>query len=140
VATLRDRLNKTMSGWHRRLYVRSGQARRMRGAPLLLLTTVGRRSGQRRAVPLMYLADGERWVVVASNGGQDHDPDWYRNLLEQPLAEVRVGDDELPVVARVLGGEERAAVWPRLVSMYGGYAKYQRRATREIPVVVLSPR
>lgn len=140
MATLRDRFNKTLSGWHGALYRRGSWARKMQGAPLLLLTTVGRSSGQRRTVPAMYMEDGERWVVVASNAGQDHHPAWYLNLLDQPLAEVRVGDVEVPVKARVADESERASLWPRLVKMYGRFGTYERRTRRSIPVIVLTRR
>jgi deazaflavin-dependent oxidoreductase (nitroreductase family) len=112
----------------------------LRGAPVLLLTTTGARTGQRRTAPLLYLRDGDRLVVVASKGGMSKHPLWYRNLLAHPEVEVEVGRERRTMVARTAGPEERAALWPRLVAMYRAYADYQARTPREIPVVVLEPR
>jgi deazaflavin-dependent oxidoreductase (nitroreductase family) len=112
----------------------------LRGAPVLLLTTTGARTGQPRTAPLLYLRDGERLVVVASKGGMSQHPLWYRNLLAHPDVEVEVGGTRLAMTARVVGTAERAALWPRLVAMYPDYDDYQARTTREIPVVALEAR
>jgi deazaflavin-dependent oxidoreductase (nitroreductase family) len=140
--TVRDRFNKVMGRMHRTVYRRSGGkvGGRFGRAPMLLLTTTGRRSGQARTVPLIYLADGERFVVAASNAGQDHDPAWYGNLQAQPAAEVEAGDRRIPVTGRVADPAERAALWPRLVAIFGNYAKYEQRTDRPIPVVILERR
>lgn len=106
-------------------------------APILLLTTVGRKSGERRTVPVQYLADGPRLVVVATNDGSQKHPDWYHNLLSRPSAEVEIGRDRRNVRARVASDEERAALWPRLVEMYPNYERDQARTSRSLPVVVL---
>jgi deazaflavin-dependent oxidoreductase (nitroreductase family) len=111
----------------------------LHGAPVLLLTTVGARSAQRRTTPLIYLADGEDLVVVASKGGMSRDPDWYHNLLQNPDARVQIGADERTVVARRATRDEKAALWPRLLEIYPDYADYQARTERDIPVVILSP-
>ncbi|MHB2016788.1 MAG: nitroreductase family deazaflavin-dependent oxidoreductase [Candidatus Xenobia bacterium] len=110
------------------------------GAPVLLLTVVGRKSGQPRTVPLLYLRDAERYVVVASKGGDPKDPDWWLNLKKTPQATILVGEQELPVTAVQASREEKGRLWPLLVQMYAGYADYQKRTTRDIPVVILTPR
>lgn len=106
-------------------------------SPVLLLTTIGRKSGLPRTTPLMYLADGARIILVASNGGAEKHPLWWRNLLANPHAEVQIGREQLRMTARQATQEEHAQLWPRLVAMYGPYADYQKRTSREIPVVVL---
>jgi F420H(2)-dependent quinone reductase len=109
------------------------------GAPVCLLTTQGRKSGQRRTVPLLYLADGDDLVVVASQGGAPRHPGWYFNLVADPTAEVQVGRRRFPVTARTVSDEEKATLWPRLVEIYPPYEAYQHRTTRSIPVMRLSP-
>ena len=109
------------------------------GAPVLLLTTVGRRTGQPRTAPLLYLREGENFVVVASKGGMSHHPLWYKNLEANPRVEVEIGRERRTMVARRATASEKAAVWPRLVAMYRDYDTYQARTERDIPVVILSP-
>jgi deazaflavin-dependent oxidoreductase (nitroreductase family) len=109
------------------------------GLPMLVLRSVGRKSGQTRTTPLVYLPHGDEFVVVASFYGSPSHPAWYRNLQAQPACELRAGRRRLRAVARTAGPEERARLWPRLLELYPGYAEYQRRTEREIPVVVLSP-
>jgi deazaflavin-dependent oxidoreductase (nitroreductase family) len=106
----------------------------------LLLTTTGRRSGQARTVPLAYLADGERFVVVASNGGADRPPAWWTNLRARPEAIVQVGARVVPVVARAATAAEHAVLWPRLTAVNPFFAQYAQITSRRIPVVVLEPR
>ena len=109
--------------------------------PTLLLRHVGRTSGKRYETPLLYLEDGPDLVVVASQGGLPKNPQWYANLLAQPETSVSLkGQRSRPVHARVVGAEERAALWPRLVDLYADFAKYQKWTDREFPVVVLEPR
>ncbi len=110
------------------------------GAPIFLLITRGRKSGQQRSVPLLYLADGDDLVVVASQGGAPQHPGWYFNLVAEPLVEAQVGIRRFPVTARTVDATEKAALWPRLLVLYPQYEAYQRRATRSIPVVRLTPR
>ena len=110
------------------------------GAPVLLLTTVGRKSGQPRTAPLLYLEDGENLVIVASKGGMSHHPVWYLNLEANPDVKVQVGSERRRMRARRALDEEKAKLWPRLVAMYGDYDTYQGRTDRNIPVVILSPR
>ena len=126
---------------HRGLYSLTGGrvGGRMMGMPVLLLTTTGRRSGQPRTSPLMYLPDGEACVVIASNAGEPRHPAWWLNLLDQPRATVQRGNRVLPVVAREAQGEEREQLWARLVRAEPSYQTYAQRTTRRIPVVVLEP-
>jgi deazaflavin-dependent oxidoreductase (nitroreductase family) len=109
------------------------------GAPVCLLMTAGRKSGRRRSVPLLYLRDGNDFIIVASQGGAPQHPGWYFNLQANPKAEVEIGRSRLAVVARTVGEDERAALWPRLVAIYSPYETYQHRTTRRIPVMRLSP-
>jgi deazaflavin-dependent oxidoreductase (nitroreductase family) len=109
----------------------------MRGAPVLLLTTTGRRSGQARTIPLLYLEDGGDWVVVASNGGRDEHPGWWRNLAASGTGEVEVGNVRTRVTAREVAPAERDQLWPRLVEMFPNYDEYRKKTDRTIPVVKL---
>jgi F420H(2)-dependent quinone reductase len=103
----------------------------------LLLTTTGRRSGEARTVALAYLADGDDLVIVASNGGSDKPPAWWRNLQAEPRATVQVGRDTFPVAARDAEGDERARLWEMLKRYNPPYAAYEQMTSRLIPVVVL---
>jgi deazaflavin-dependent oxidoreductase (nitroreductase family) len=109
------------------------------GAPVCLLTTKGRRSGRPRTVPLLYLKDGSDYVVVASQGGAPRHPDWFLNLEADPHAKLEIGTHRFKVIARRVGEEERAALWPRVVAMYRPYEAYQRCTSRRIPLVRLRP-
>jgi len=134
---------KAMSAVNRWIYRATGGrlgGRFPGGAPLLLLTTIGRKSGQPRTTPLIFLADGEDLVVVASKGGMDHHPLWYTNLVANPDVEVEVGSAKSLMRARTANAEEKARLWPQLVGLYASYESYQERTDREIPVVVLSRR
>jgi deazaflavin-dependent oxidoreductase (nitroreductase family) len=106
---------------------------------MLVLHTTGRRSGQRRETPLSYTMDGEAYVVIASDGGSPHDPDWYLNLQADPDVEVDVRGQRRRVHAETVAGAERDRLWRHAVRSYGGYAQYQARTDRQIPVVRLSP-
>ena len=110
--------------------------------PVLELTTVGRKSGQPRSVMLTSpIQQGDDVVVVASRGGDDHHPAWFLNLRDQPEVEVALaGAPKAPYLARVASSEERAELWPTIEATYDGYAGYQRKTDREIPLVILSPR
>lgn len=112
----------------------------LRGATVLLLTTVGRKSGEQRVAPLIYVRDGERLLLVASKGGMDHHPLWYRNLVADPEVEVQIGAETLSLRARTANREEKAALWPKMVAVYRDYDDYQARTARDIPVVILEPR
>jgi deazaflavin-dependent oxidoreductase (nitroreductase family) len=108
--------------------------------PMLLLDHVGARSGTERTSPLVYVRDGEDYVLVASKGGFPKHPGWYHNLRANPDATIQVGSRRLAVHARVATPKERERLWPMAVRTYRGYTGYQQRAGREIPLVILSPR
>ena len=111
---------------------------RMANSPVLLLTTTGHKSGRRRTVPLLYLKDQDDFVLVASNGGVARHPAWYRNLQANPDVEVEVLGVTKRVNARTAKPEEKLRLWPLLVAMYPGYARYQAITNRNIPLVLLS--
>ena len=108
-------------------------------APVLLLTTTGRKSGQPRTAPVVYLGDGEKMVVIGSNAGHSRTPAWSLNLKAHPGAEVEVGRERRPVRARVAAGEERADLWRRHNQQYSGFDEYEARTDRDIAVFVLEP-
>jgi F420H(2)-dependent quinone reductase len=108
--------------------------------PMLLLDHVGARSGVRRTMPLVYTRAGEDYVLVASKGGYPRHPAWFHNLKAHPDTTIQVGPRRIAVHAHVASDEERARLWPKCVATYGGFAGYQQRAPRTIPLVVLSPR
>lgn len=110
---------------------------RLGQAPILLVHHVGRRSGKARVTPLLYLADQDRLVIVASKGGSDRHPAWFHNLMANPGTTVEIGRERRRVRARQASEQERARLWPRLVEMYPSYATYQTHTDRLIPVVVL---
>jgi deazaflavin-dependent oxidoreductase (nitroreductase family) len=108
------------------------------GRTLLLLHTVGAKSGQARINPVAYVADGERLVIIASKGGAPTNPDWYYNLLAQPLVKVEVGSEQFQVRAEVATEPERTRLYNQMVDMMPGFAEYQRKTTRVIPVITLT--
>jgi deazaflavin-dependent oxidoreductase (nitroreductase family) len=109
--------------------------------PVVDLHTVGRKSGLPRSTMLTApLIDGDRIVLVASKGGDDRDPDWYRNLVAHPEIELTMAGRRRPMRARRASQEEKAELWPRVVAAYPGYGGYQRRADRDIPLVICEPR
>lgn len=112
----------------------------LRGAPVMLLTTVGRKSGQKRVAPLLYLRDGEKIVCVASKGGMPRHPLWYENLVANPEVEVQIGSEIRPMRAATATAAQKAAYWPKLTAMYRDFDDYQARTDRDIPVVILTPR
>jgi F420H(2)-dependent quinone reductase len=109
-------------------------------APMLLLDHVGAKSGKRRTSPLVYVKDGDDVVLVASKGGHPRHPAWFHNLRANPETVVQIGSEKRPVRARVADNEERGRLWPKAVATYGGYAGYQKRTARKIPLVVLERR
>ena len=109
------------------------------GAPLVLLTTTGARSGQPRTSPMMYLDDGGRRYVFASKAGAPTNPDWYHNLKANPEVTVEVGTDELRATAREVTGAERDRIYAHQAGLYPGFAEYQEKTARTIPVVELVP-
>lgn len=110
------------------------------GAPLLLLHTTGAKSGEPRVHPMMYLAVDDGWAVFASYAGLDVNPAWYHNLRAHPQASIEVGTDTVEVVARELTPEERAPLWDEQKRRYPGFAAYEKRTDRVIPVVLLTRR
>jgi deazaflavin-dependent oxidoreductase (nitroreductase family) len=110
------------------------------GVFTLLLTTTGRKSGRRTTTPLIYGRDGDDYVVVASKGGADEHPLWYRNLEVHPDVQIQVGGDVMAAVARTASGEERSRLWSLMTAIWPDYDQYATRTEREIPVVVLTPR
>ena len=108
-------------------------------APMLLLHTRGARSGFERVTPMMYLADGSRYLVFASKAGADRNPDWYHNLLAHPTSTIEVGDEHVSVTATELHGSERDRFFAEQAHRYPGFAGYQRATQRVIPVVALTP-
>ena len=127
---------------HNELYRRTGGkvGGKLRNAPVLLLTTTGRKSGQPRTNPLLYTDAGDNaYMVIASKGGADEDPFWYLNLKANPLAEVTIGRETKRVRARDAEGEERERLWRALADLNPGYDGYAKKTSRRIPVVVLEP-
>jgi deazaflavin-dependent oxidoreductase (nitroreductase family) len=107
------------------------------GAPILILTTTGRRSGEPRPKPLIFAEDDGRYVVVASRGGAKQHPGWYLNLSADPDVHVQVKADRFPARARTAEGDERERLWKRMVEIWPAYDDYRQKTDREIPVVVL---
>lgn len=124
------------------LYQRTGGriGGRMRGAPVLLLTTTGRRSGRPWTVPVMYQQDGDGWVVIASNGGSDRHPAWWLNLRARPEGTVQIGSGTFPVAAARTSGAQRERLWRKMVDAYPGYDAYLTKTRRKMPVVLLTRR
>ena len=110
-----------------------------KGAPVALVDHVGRKSGKHRTSPLIYLADGDNVVIVASFGGAKRDPVWWPNLKAAPRTTVQVGSERRDVVARQATPDEKRRLWPQLVAIYPPYEDYQRKTERDIPVVLLEP-
>lgn len=107
--------------------------------PAALVTTTGRKSGQLRTTPTLYLRDGERVILPASFGGRDANPGWYRNLKANPKVHIQIRGEHLELVARDATDEERKHYWPRLIRMYPPYRGYRQAADRVIPLVVCEP-
>ena len=107
------------------------------GAPILLLHTTGAKSGQERVNPLAYGTDGDRLVVFGSKGGAPNHPDWYHNLRANPQTRVEVGTDTFDVTARTAEGEERERLWSRQKQVMPGFADYEQKTARQIPVIIL---
>ena len=139
---------RSAGGWQQRFnrffvwlfHVRRGRLS-FRKIPSLVLHTVGRRSGQVRQTPLLYIPVGDgRLALVASNGGDDRTPAWCLNLMTRPDVEAEVGRERRPFTAELASASERAELWPRVTASYSGYAKYQTLTDRVIPIVLLTPR
>jgi deazaflavin-dependent oxidoreductase (nitroreductase family) len=107
------------------------------GRPLLLLTTTGAKSGQRRTNPVMYLRDGDRLLLFASKGGAPSSPDWYHNLVVHPEVTVEVGNETYEATATVISGQERDRLYAKQAQLYPQFGEYQAKTTRQIPVIAL---
>jgi deazaflavin-dependent oxidoreductase (nitroreductase family) len=142
-ATVKDKLFVGINAVHRTVLSVSGGrvGGQLMGMPAVRLVTTGRKSGSRREVMLTApVVDGDRVVLVASYGGDPRNPAWFLNLQADPNVELSLaGGPSQPYVARVATDEERAELWPRVVEAYKGYAGYQRRTDRPIPLVLLDP-
>jgi deazaflavin-dependent oxidoreductase (nitroreductase family) len=138
-----EKVGGHLLGVHQFLYEKTDGrvGRSIGGRPMLLLRTVGAKTGKRRTSALLYVPHGDSFAVIASKGGDPKHPGWYHNLVAHPDVEVQVGRRKLPVRARVASGDERTQLWTRADEINeGGYTRYQARTDREIPVVVLDPR
>jgi deazaflavin-dependent oxidoreductase (nitroreductase family) len=109
------------------------------GIPVLLLTTIGRKSGQPRTLPLIFIEEGDHIIIVASKGGLPSEPLWYKNLVANPECDVQIKRRKLKAKARTASPEEREALWPKLVAHYPDFASYATWTDRIIPVVILEP-
>jgi deazaflavin-dependent oxidoreductase (nitroreductase family) len=140
-STRKDLGFKVASAVHRTLYRRTGGrvGGRVAGCPVLLLTTTGRTTGKPRTTPLLDLADGDRLVIVASKGGDDRSPGWYRNLKANPEVEVQAGRNVRRMRAATASGAEHDELWGKVTKMYPPYEAYQSKTRRRIPLVILSP-
>jgi deazaflavin-dependent oxidoreductase (nitroreductase family) len=140
---LREWAFRAVTGLHRALFVasRGRLLGRAGGMPVVVLTTTGHRSQRRRRTMLTApLVDGDRVVLVASYGGHSHNPHWFQNLLVHPEVDLTMpGRGTRPMRARVVRGDERTELWPRVVEAYRGYERYQQKTDRRIPLVVLEP-
>lgn len=141
---VRDAQMRTMNLVHRLVLTASGGrlGSSIGSMPVYRVTTTGRRSGQPRTVLLTApVVDGERLIFVASKGGDDRDPDWYRNLMAEPSIQVAAADEgeTRAMVTRTASTDEKAELWPRIVDAYKGYQGYQQGTDRDIPVVIAEP-
>lgn len=138
-----QRLQRLLARAFRVLHVslyRRGVGRRFLGAPAILLTTTGRRSGRAISTPLISVRDGDSFVVIASNGGADRHPVWWLNLLANPEATVEAGSETIRVRAQeVRDPAERERLWRKMTQVYSGYDGYTRRTARVIPLALLRP-
>ena len=140
--TPKDAFYKVGTGIHRAIFnISKGRIfGRAFGMPLIELVTTGRRSGKARATMLSVpIIDGERLVLVASFGGDDRHPTWYLNLRSNPGVRVTIAGSTRTMIARIATQEERAELWPQIISVFEGYTRYQKRTERPIPVVILEP-
>ncbi len=146
-SAVKDAVFRVATGLHISLYRRTGGkiGAKLAGqtffkSPFILLTTTGRRSGQPRTTPLLCVRDGDRFLVIASFGGDDRHPQWFKNLQANPEATIELYGETIPVVATVATREEKQVLWPKVLAAYKGYANYQRKTERDIPVVILTRR
>lgn len=107
------------------------------GAPLLILHSTGAKSGKDRLAPIVFQPVGDAWAVFASKAGAPDNPDWYHNLVANPAAKIELGTEDVDVTARVLDGDERAEIWEKQKELMPGFAEYEAKTDRVIPVVLL---
>jgi len=142
MSTASDFAFKSFTGLHRLIYRASG-GRILgtgKGMPMLELETIGRKSGKARTTMLTApIHSAERVVVVASKGGSDHHPAWFLNLRENPSVKVTMKGSTTAMTARIASADEKAELWPAIVAANDGYAGYQKKTERDIPVVILEP-
>jgi F420H(2)-dependent quinone reductase len=138
---LKDTFSRVATTIHTQLIRRTGGkvGGLMFKQPMMLLTTTGRRSGQPRVTPLLCIRDGDRYLAIGSNGGDDRTPQWVQNLLANAEASIDLKGETIPVRARIATPEEKKALWPKAIAAYKGYDGYQRRTSRDIPVMILTP-
>ncbi len=136
---LRDTNVKLLSALHTLLYLTTAGrlGHRFIDNDMLLLTTTGRATGRKHTVPLLYLRDGSRLVVIASYGGRPNNPEWYRNLIVTPQASVQILGEHREIEATTMTDDERSEWWPKVVSAHSDYATYQSRTDRRIPLIWL---
>jgi len=111
----------------------------LRGMPILLLNTTGRLTGKKRVAPVMYIRDGENYVVTASNNGFDDPPNWFLNMQADPQITIEVGGRTVEVTAKVADPQKKAILWPQLVEKAPFFDDYRKNTSREIPMVILQP-
>jgi F420H(2)-dependent quinone reductase len=129
---------RIQSNIHRIVYqISGGRVGSYFGAPTLLLTTIGRKSGLPRTTPLFYLEDGQKWAVVASNAGSDQDPAWWLNLQSNPSAQVQIREKQFEVEAYIAQPEVKDRLWSKFVDLFSGYETHQSATERNMPVVIL---
>jgi len=131
-------MSKSHTFWYR-LLGGAGLTGSFGRGPILLLTTTGRKSGKQRTTPLIYGRDGDNIMVVASNGGDDSDPAWWRNLKANPDATIQIKHETRRVRAEQANDAEKARLWPEMTKVYPTYDDYQKRTSRTIPLVILKP-
>jgi deazaflavin-dependent oxidoreductase (nitroreductase family) len=112
---------------------------KVQGLSVLLLTTTGRKTGKKRTTPLGYFEHDGSYVIIASNAGFDLHPAWFHNLRSNPQVSVQIKDKQLTAIAETADPELRKQLWAKLTELAPGYAGYQKRTTREIPIVILHP-
>jgi deazaflavin-dependent oxidoreductase (nitroreductase family) len=141
-SAVKDTLSRAVATLHTQLIRRTGGklGGQMFKRPMILLTTTGRISGQPRVTPLLCHPDGDRYLLIGSNGGDDRTPQWVQNLLANPEASIELQGETIPVRATIATPEEKKVLWPKATAAYKGYDGYQRRTDRDIPVVILERR
>lgn len=134
-----------MSDWNAGIIVEFRKNRgkvggQFEGAPLLLINHTGARTGKARTNPVMYLKDGHQYLVFASKGGADSNPDWYHNLKKHPEVKIEVGDEKIDATAEEITGAERDRLFAKQASLYPQFAQYQRKTKRTIPIIAFTPK